>query len=195
MLPLSAGEVTSWQPGSQWLCLKVSACAAQLLVCKCTLTPSALLGWLLRAAFLVISIIFGVEASCMLQTECRRLLQELLHAAALQNSNISAAFKSGSGLSLPLFGLIVSGSDAFDSEYQGTCMPKRVREYVVMWALAEAPCQSGGTPCIFMGMPAGSAWLRGAAENGGSMDSSATTGTQSFSFDVQVFPGHLQCPV
>ena len=32
-----------------------------------------------------------------LQNECRRLLQELLHAAALQTSNISAAFQSGAG--------------------------------------------------------------------------------------------------
>ena len=31
------------------------------------------------------------------QNECRRLLQELLHAAALQTSNISAAFQSGAG--------------------------------------------------------------------------------------------------
>ena len=36
---------------------------------------------------------------CMsiMQNECRRLLQELLHAAALQTSNISAAFQSGAG--------------------------------------------------------------------------------------------------
>ncbi|CAL5223746.1 g6307 [Coccomyxa viridis] len=62
------------------------------------------------------------------QNECRRLLQELLHAAALQNSNISAAFQSG----------------------------------------------------------AGSAWLRGTSENGGSMGNTTAAGTQSFSFDVQV---------
>lgn len=40
-----------------------------------------------------------------MQIECRRLLQELLHSAALQNSNISDAFKSGSGAFLPLMTL------------------------------------------------------------------------------------------
>jgi hypothetical protein len=33
----------------------------------------------------------------IMQNECRRLLQELLHSAALQTSNISAAFQSGAG--------------------------------------------------------------------------------------------------
>ena len=35
------------------------------------------------------------------QNECRRLLQELLHSAALQTSNISAAYQSGSGVFPP----------------------------------------------------------------------------------------------
>ena len=43
----------------------------------------------------------GAEAGRLVQNECRRLLQELLHAPALQNSNISAAFQSGAGGTFP----------------------------------------------------------------------------------------------
>ena len=40
-----------------------------------------------------------IMTRCMsiMQNECRRLLQELLHAAALQTSNLSAAYQSGAG--------------------------------------------------------------------------------------------------